>query len=299
VALGVAAILLTAPAVASADGLPAFTIGPVKVKHGYSLTVFGSSCGTKYAGGLVLFTKAGSGWTEIHTYGGGKRASCHLASNLSSGSLKFSIGNEVSVNITFSKHGSKRRVPLAAGCTGQQPIQQAGIAKGTFNIKISKSLFGSVSLHRVKAMAQSSPTSTCKPTRAYKKTYFLNVSTVMGTSNLALIASLPPRGPALVSIFQSDTTSAGFSSHSLTITGGSSLFSAMSDLSSAKVNGSGKLHGHLKFTATPSCKGNSRTGTISGSLTANFDLIGNQTIKPGTPPPYADLYRNATGQPCH
>jgi hypothetical protein len=288
-------VLAAAPSVALADGLPSFSIGPVAVNNGYTVTVFGSGCDTKYPGASVMFNKIRRGWSESHTYNPLK-ASCHLAKNLSSGSLSFTMPGEATVNVTFSKRGSKKRSSLPPGCKGQHPMVQDGVVKGTFKIKISQAIFGTVSRHRAKATAETSPNYTCNPTRAYKRTVFLNVSEGSEESNLSLNASQPPHGPVSVSIYKSEYSRAtGSSSHGLTITGSRSLFTAVSSLASAQVNGSGKLHGHLKFKATQACQNDARMGTISGSISVHFDVIGTETIKATKPAPYAALSR---GQGC-
>jgi hypothetical protein len=297
VALVAAALGLAAPCAALADGSPAFSVGPVKVKNGYTMTIFGYGCGTKYAGGSVSFSKSGHGWSESHTYSPRKPGSCRLASNLSSGSLKFTIGQKVKVNITFSKRGSAKRGSLPPGCTGQHPKIQGGLAKGTIKVNLS-SFFGKLSKRQVDATVQNEPSYTCKPSSSFKKTYILSVSSGGEAGSVGLNASLPPSGPATISVFKSQPSADMFSSHELTLVGSRSMFKASSNLSSAKVKGSGKLQGTLTFKANPSCQGNGRTGTISGSLTAAFDVGGKQTIKPTTPPPYAVLSRDETRPPC-
>ena len=289
-------LLLAAPAPALADGGPLFTLGPIKVKHGYTLTVLGLSCGTKFAGGNVNFTKTGRGWIENHAYGGANNAKCQIARNLASGSLKFSLGRSVTVNINFRKRGSAKRGTLPPGCTGTPPKVQGGTATGTVKVSISKSFFGKVSLGKVRASLSGKPSYTCNGT-AFQKTIFMGAFQGTESNALVLSAGLPPKGPRTVSIFKSIAGRKRFESHGLFLTGGSSLFSARSNLSSAKVNGAGKVTGHLKFTATPGCKGNNRTGTLSGSLVAHFDVIGNQTLKQ-TKHTSASLSKDASGQPC-
>jgi hypothetical protein len=298
VALLAAALCLALPAAALADGTPAFTIGPLKVKNGYYMTIFGFGCGTQYAGGSVSFIKSGTGYLESHQYSPTKHGSCHLAKNLSSGSLKFSIGKQVVVNVTFSKSGSKKRGSIPPGCTGTHPTVQAGVAKGTIKVNLS-SFFGKVSKRALKASAQSQPTYTCKPPKSFRKTYFLDVSGGGSTGGLGLTAVLPPSGPASISISESKSNSSMSYSHMLTLTGSRSMFTPAANLGSAKVKGSGKLSGTLRFTADPSCHSSTaRTGSVSGSLTAHFDVGGNATVKQMTPPLYATLSRNETGAPC-
>lgn len=294
-----ALVLLAAPSAALADGTPAFNIGPLKVKNGYSMSIFGFSCGTKYAGGSITFTKTGTGFSESHTYSGTKHGSCSLAKNLSSGSLKFSIGKSATINITFSKRGSKKTGPLPPGCTGTHPTLQGGIAKGTIKVNIS-SFFGRVNKSQLKASVQSEPKFTCGPTKSFKKTYFLSVSGGSTEGGMGLNASLPPSGSATLSFYDSQSSTSMFASHTLTLIGSRSMFTPKSDLSSAKVKGSGKVSGTLTFTADASCQSTTaRTGSLSGSLTAHFDVGGNLTIKQTTPAPYAVLSRDETGQPCH
>lgn len=295
-ALIVATLCLALPSVALADGGPEFTLGPVKVKHGYTATADGFGCGTKFAGGTVTFTKLGRGWSETHSYGGANNATCQIAGNLASGTLKFRF-HGVAVNIKFRKQGHAKTGAVPAGCSGPKPKTQPGIATGTVKITLSKSFFGSVSLRRVKAsVTKLAYTCTGEP-NSVKKTTFLNAFAGTESNATILSASQPPKGPRVVSIIKSVAGASMSVSHIITVTGGSSLFSAKPDLSSAKVSATGKIKGHLGFKATPSCKGHTRTGTLSGSLVASFDLIGRVTIKENkTSPP--TLSRNATGGPC-
>jgi hypothetical protein len=291
-----ATLCLAIPSAALADGGPEFTLGPMKVKHGYTATADGFSCGTKFAGGTVTFTKLGKGWTETHSYGGANNATCQIAGNLASGTLKFKF-HGVAVNIKFTKKGHVKTGAVPAGCSGPKPKTQPGIATGTVKISISKSFFGSVSVRRVKASVTKIAYTCAGEPNSVKKTTFLNEFSGSEANATILSASQPPKGPHVVSIIKSVAGARMSVSHILTLTGGSSLFSAKADLSSAKVNASGKIKGHLRFKATPSCKGTSRTGTLSGSLVASFDLIGRVTVKENKKSP-PTLSRNATGAPC-
>jgi hypothetical protein len=291
-----ATLCLAVPSIALADGGPEFTLGPVKVKHGYTATASGFSCGTKFAGGSVNFTKLGKGWSETHSYGGANNATCQIAGNLASGTLKFKF-HGVTVNITFRKQGQAKTGAVPAGCTGPKPKTQPGIATGTVKISIGKSFFGSVSLRKVKASVTKIAYTCAGEPSAVRKTTFLNAFAGSESNATILSASQPPKGPRVVSIIKSVAGASMSQSHIITLTGGSSLFSAKSDLSSAKVNATGKIKGHLQFKATPSCQGSNRTGTLSGSLVATFDLIGRATIKENKKSP-PTLSRNATGAPC-
>lgn len=290
-----AVLFLALPAAALADGAPQFVIGPIKVKHGYTASALGLSCGTKFASGTVVYTKSGKGWTENHTYGGPNNATCKIAKDLSSGTLKFSFAG-VTVNITFRKQGRLKHGPLPPGCHGAKPATQPGIATGTIKASFAKSFFGSVNVKKAKASV-SKVTYTCSEPPSYKKTTFLTAFSGGEASGLDLSATQPPSGPRSVLITRFMGGRNGSQSHTIALIGGSSLFSAASDLSSAKVNGSGKVSGHLTFKATPSCKGTDRTGTLSGQLVASFDLIGKQTVKENKASP-ATLSRNATAGPC-
>jgi hypothetical protein len=289
-------LFLVAPSVASADGLPNFVVGPIKVKHGYTMSAYGAGCGTKYAGGSISFNLTNAAYSESHGYSGHTKATCHVASNLSSGSLKFSIGKMATINITFHKKGKLKRGPLPAGCTGAKPETQAGVATGTIKVKIAKSFFGSVKLGKAKASA-SKANYTCKSTKGSKKTIYFSASKGTEAQSFSVFATMPPSGARTVSISQSTNSGTLFQSHTLVLTGGSSLFTATSNLGSATVKGAGKAQGKLKFTAPPSCKGSNRTGTVSGSLTAHFDVIGAQTLT-GGPTVYGDLYNGLGNTPC-
>ena len=296
VALLGAALCVAVPSVAFADGAPEFTVGPMKVKHGYTASADGFSCGTQFAGGTVSFTKVGKGWSETHSFGGANNATCQIAGNLASGTLKFKF-HDVTVNIKFRKQGHAKTGTVPAGCSGPKPKTQPGIATGTVRISISKSFFGSVRLSRAKASV-TKVAYTCSGTpNSFKQTTFLNEYEGTESNATILTASQPPSGARAVSIIKSVGGANMSASHILTLTGGSSLFAAQSDLSSAKINGTGKLNGHLTFNADPSCKGSDRTGTLSGSLVARLDLVGRVTIKENkTSPP--TLSKNATGAPC-
>jgi hypothetical protein len=298
-----AALCLAVPSVALADataavvyGGPEFTVGPMKVEHGYTASAGGFSCGTHHAGGTVTFTKVGKGWSEIHSFGGANNATCQIAGNLASGTLKFKV-HDVTVNIKFRKKGHAKTGTVPAGCSGPRPKTQPGIATGTVRISISKSFFGSLRLSRAKASVTKVAYTCSGPPNSFKKTTFLSAFEGTESNAAILIASQPPRGARTVSIIKSVAHANMFASHILTLTGGSSLFSGRPDLSSAKINGTGKLKGHLTFNAKPSCKGNDRTGTLSGSLVARLDLIGRVTIKENKKAP-PTLSRNATGAPC-
>jgi hypothetical protein len=295
-ALVAASLLLAAPAAALADGGPSFTIGPVKVKHGYTASGFGFGCGTASAGGSVSFSTSSRSFTESHSYTPRTKASCHVAGNLSSGSLKFRIGKLATVNVTFHKKGALKHEALPPGCTGPKPEIQPGVATGTIRFKIAPSFFGRVSLGKAQASVSKTAAYTCKPTTASKKTVFFDAAPGSQSSGTDVFASRPPGGPGFVSIIKSQYTGGVFQSHTLTWFGGSS-FTANSDLSSASIKGSGDARGTLKFSATPSCKGSNRTGTVSGSITAHFDVVGNQTLK-GGPSVYADLYKGTGAVPC-
>jgi hypothetical protein len=282
--------------VAFADGGSAFTVGPVKVKHGYTASADAFGCGTQFAGGTISFTKVGKGWSESHSFGGANNATCQIAGNLASGTLKFKF-RDVTVNIKFRKKGQAKTGSVPPGCSGPKPKTQPGIATGTIRISISKSFFGSVRLSKTSASVTKAAYKCSGPPNSLKRTTFLNAFEGTEANATILSASQPPRGPRTVSIIKSVVGAKMSVSHILTVTGGAALFSAQPDLSSARISGTGKLHGHLAFKAKASCQGNSRVGTVSGSLVARLDLIGRLTIKENTKAP-PTLSRNASGAPC-
>ncbi|MFL5823512.1 MAG: hypothetical protein ACJ764_08740 [Solirubrobacteraceae bacterium] len=295
-----ATLVLAAPALASADGAPLFTIGPVAVKHGYSVSAAGEGCGTPYTVGSISFGKTTRRWSQTHSYSatGGHKAQCHVSRDLSSGSMTFALGRMATVDITFRKHGRIRKAPLPPGCTGPKPATAYGTATGTFTVKLLARFFGKVRLHSVKASI-TRLAYTCRPTRAQKRTISLSASRGTEGSGLSLGASRPPGGPSLVTIEQYGPFSRTIAAtHFLTLTGGTSLFKARSNLDTARVAGSARpLRGRLKFTADPNCKGNVRTGTLAGSLRINFDTLPTQGLR-AAPTTYQGISKGQGGVPC-
>jgi hypothetical protein len=295
-----ATLLLSAPASALGDGGPVFTVGPVQVQHGYAVSALGEGCNTRHATGSISFGKTTSNWSQTHSYSaaGGKKPQCHFARSLAYGSMTFTLGRMATVNITFRKQGQIKKSPLPPGCSGPKPETAFGIAHGTFAVGLLPRFFGKVRLHRVRASI-TKIAYTCRPTSLDKKTIFLSASTGSQGRGLSLNASRLPGGLSVVSMEKYGPFSKGISAtHFLTITGGASLFKAQSNLDTARVAGSAKpLRGRLKFTASPACKGNTRTGTVAGSLKLNFDTLPAQTLS-GGPTTYAGISKGEAGAPC-
>lgn len=284
-ALVVSLLFLAAPAVAAADGGPALLIGPVKVHHRYVLSSTGNGCGTKYAFADLAFTKTITSGDEAHTFGDtNSKPTCHIAGNLSSGSLKFDLpGGLAKIDVTFHKKGAKKHEPVPKGCTGKDLVQP-GIATGTFDEKVDGSFFGKVHLTKVPAeISDAAETCSAKASAGFRSLFG---SWYLAGANDNLDVFRPKKGaPTLSAYIGTPAMSNGmYANHSLTISGGNSLFQLASNLGSATIKApGGSVTGSLKFTATSaastSCGVTSRNGTLSGKLAFHFDLIGTQVLR--------------------
>jgi len=264
---------------AAAANPPGIYIGPIKVKHGYALSV-SDTCTSKSNDFLTLEFSKGSKVSISHDYSGGASV-CKISKTLGSGSLRAKWPGVATIKLAVKHPGKLTKPKVPRGCRGSGGSGRAATVTGTLSVSIHTPLFGKVNAHKAAATLDKSGNFNCATTGS-------SDVTVSGTfGQVDVFGSQPRKGQRSVSVFEPGVTLAGKITDTLDVfaVGGSKLFSAPTSLASAKFgSASPYLTGSLTFTALPECSATvpARNGTFSGTLvlhdplSGNFKIVGSQ-----------------------
>ncbi len=296
-AIAVGAAVLVVPSSAFGDGVPPINIGPISVHHGYQLTIQ-AGCG-KYSFVSLQFLKTAKGMTQDHVVNlTAKPKTCKLAANLSSAQLDANLGKAGSIQVTIRHRGKASREKPFLGCTGKGPLVQPANAMGSIKVSFESGFFGSVRAGSSSSWLESVPNEHCGPPPGYSKE--INFSASFGSMGTAFVsATQPVHGLRSVFINAEGTVDGFHVNHSLSFTGGRSVFSAPASLDTAEVGSvSPWSSGSLTFHAKSGCSGRpSRSGTLTGTLTIHLDTVGKLVLK-GAQAVQPVLSRGFGGPPC-
>lgn len=285
-ALAAGAAVLAVPAVASA-GTPSVVAGPVKVKA-YSMSLVAS----KNSMSVILTRRAGKS-TQSHIYGATRGVKVKLARNLSSGSVKASLGKLGTVNLRLHGSGALRKSKPPKGCTGKAGRARQGKLSGTFKLKADNGrYFGTIRKGALPAIALNSGKLECEGTgggtgnpggSSGSTTLSRTMSDGDETTSL-IVTRHKGKVSEFVTRIDSRAATAPLSViHSITTTAPSDAFSVAADLKSASVKGAGFITGSLSY-AADSGFAQFSSGTASGSLAAKFDPLGTISLTQGDTP---------------
>jgi hypothetical protein len=257
------------------------TIGPIKVKGGWTATISDAACGSKAAGDFsVSFAKGGRVDYAIHDYTSTAIPECRVSRGLSSASVSVRWAHVLHLSAKLRNPGKLRKGGRApVGCTGAPGESRTSVAEGTVDIAIHPKAWGKVAARRVPAFLDTSGTLTCKPpkaTNAYEfDANFTNPSAfVLASENTdgkdanVSIANETPDSPA--------THVTGTSFIQLGKKGVTSVSAGQATINALK----GFTTGSLSFAANPACTSspNAWSGTLNGSLTVNDPVFGSYTL---------------------
>jgi hypothetical protein len=265
---------------AAAASPPGIVIGPIKVHHGFTLTLFDSSCtSVANTGDLTLeYSKGGSKLSISHDYSGGV-AVCKLSKKLGSGSLTASWPGVATIKLKVKNPGKLSKPKAPPGCHGSGGTGRNAVVRGTLKVDIHTGAFGKVNAHKAPAVLDTSGNFSCKPTGNNDISLF----GIFGPSPNAFVSGTqPPRGQRSVLISVTGAPLAGgiTDEFGLYSQGASKVFNAASTLSSATIGAAAPyMTGSLTFTALPPCSpGAGRNGSFSGALVVHDPVLGVVTI---------------------
>jgi hypothetical protein len=259
---------------AAATKAPGISVGPIKGSHGYSVSIFDSSCGA--AGGVTIELSKGSRINVTHTYSGGS-TKCKVSRSLRSGSVSVNWPGLASIHLSVGSAGKLTKARPPKGCHGSVGKQRTGVATGTLRIEIHPGAFGRYKLHRAKASLDSYGNFACKPSGSAD----ISVNGTFGP--LFLSATQPPRGlrSVLISGNAAPPATGITDTFLLYAEGTSKLFNAASNLSSATIGAAGSvLTGSLTFSGLPVCTGSSgaANGSFGGAMVLHDPVLGAITL---------------------
>jgi len=237
---------------AAAASPPGIVIGPIKVHHGFTLTLFDSSCtSVANTGGLTLeYSKGGSKLSISHDYSGGASV-CKLSKKLGSGSLTASWPGVATIKLKVKNPGKLSKPKAPPGCHGSGGTGRNAVVRGTLKVDIHTGAFGKVNAHKAPAVLDTSGNFSCKPTGNNDISLF----GIFGPSPNAFVSGTqPPRGQRSVLISVTGAPLAGgiTDEFGLYSQGASKVFNAASTLSSATIGAAAPyMTGSLTFTALP------------------------------------------------
>ncbi len=265
--------LLAAPTAALADGGgPSFTIGPIKVKHGWTVTI-STACSPSGASTSIDYTKGSVSALLDHVYTGPK-PTCSLAKSLGAGSLSLSWPSVATIDVKLGRPGRVNHPVEPRGCT-VRGVERTVAVTGRISLSIHSGVFGGVSLRRATGFAERTTGVRCRSERSS-----IVMSATFGSGfALSMSGMQAPSGPRIVSIGdnQGDSPATGVSGFTeVQLTGGRSLFNAAANLSTAAIHARGIVSGSMRFKAQPACSGgkNSRPGTLTGQLVVHDPIVG-------------------------
>jgi len=268
------AAAIGASSAAAAANPPGIAIGPIKVHHGYSLTVFDSSCAANTSALTFAFSKGGSRLNVTDDYSGGPPSRCSVSKKLGSGSLSAAWPGLATIKLAVRNAGKLTKPKVPPGCHGSGGSGRSARVTGTLKVAIDPGEFGAVNLHGAPAILDKSGNYSCGTSGG-------SAVTVFGDLQLATISALQPRkGQRSIFITVPGTGLPGGikDDFDLFAQGGKSVFNAPSSLDSATIGAERPyLTGSLSFTALPPCstKVAARNGSFSGTLAVHDPVLGN------------------------
>jgi hypothetical protein len=286
-ALAAGAAVLAVPAAASARTSTVIA-GPVKVKA-YSMTLIAS----KNSMSAILTRRAGKS-NQSHVYSASKGVKVKLARNLSSGSIKASLGKLGTVNLRLHGSGPVRKSKPPKGCTGQASRSRQGKLSGTFRLKADNGrYFGTIRQGSLPATALDAGKLTCQGTgdggtgspggSSGSTTLSRTISDGDEFTSLVVTRHKGKVSEFVTRIDSRAATAPLVVTHSVSTTAPGGAFSVAGDLKSATVQGAGFITGSLSYAAKDGF-GAYSTGTATGSLAARFDPLGKISLTQGDAP---------------
>jgi hypothetical protein len=266
--------MLGAVNAAAATSAPGISVGPLKGPHGYSVSIFDSSCSA--AGGVTIEFSKGSKINVTHTYAGGT-TKCRVARSLRSGSVSVNWPGLATIHLSVGHAGKLRKAKPPKGCHGSDGRERTAVATGTIKITVHPGAFGKYKAHKAAASLDSYGSFACKPSGSAD----IAVNGTFGP--LFLSATQPPKGPRSVLISGTGAPLAGGITDNFLLyaEGGSKLFTAASNLTSATVGTAGSaLTGSLTFSGLPVCAGTTgaANGSFSGALVLHDPVLGSVAL---------------------
>ncbi len=273
------------------DGHPQLFVGPLKVRHHYSLTLAVANCSG--ASVSATFTRSFRHGQEIHSFSATRGVRCHLAGNLSTASLRFAIGKLAKGTLQFHPRGRRRHLKPAAGCSGSGTTIQNGSFSGTGAGGDPAGL-----LRAREATAGGGPAGEDRSELLGGRPAALRWCSPRSFLQASLFATAPPSGPRSLELeFHPAKLGKTVSViHTVELSGGS-VFSVASTLASAHVGGVAPVvTGGLTFAANPACPGqpNGRTGAMTGTLEVHLDVGGTVALAD----PAATALTRGNASPC-
>jgi hypothetical protein len=254
--------------------------------YGMSLQLFSRGNGGEPQALLIDFTKhqpGGESASDSYDLVLRKRFTLRLGADLGSGSAAAGFGSWGRMRLRATPQGGirDRRQRLAPGCRPRSltSMQRRVLIAGSLRLRTHTPL-GAISVsHLTATMIRTSTFDSSCRNRSF---YDLRLSgpagaslTAFSESGAAQLVAQMPRQPAPKDPF--------ILNELLLVHGGPTLFSADPDLSSATIASQGPLiTGDATFQLTSYCAGDAAVGTLSGPITADFQLFGPVTFTSGT-----------------
>jgi hypothetical protein len=210
-----------------------------------------------------------------------------VAADLGSATLKTgNLRGFGSITMKVVRPGKLKKI-TACGVVGQGRL---GTLRGSLRLALDKTFFRTVSLRELRAsLTRSKRSGTCggtgqPPTKPSSGSLSLSAAAT-GLNASTFLVTKAAAGRATMMSTQSQVEGPARITHMLITSAPGSAFSAASDLSTAHVDGNAGaplFGGALDFSSSAPAQSAGKCtmafGTISGSLTAHFDSIGNKTI---------------------
>ncbi|MDQ6816487.1 MAG: hypothetical protein M3018_03645 [Actinomycetota bacterium] len=252
------------------------------------------------AGLNVIFSRGSSTDKQEHYYGFTHKVHVTLAPGGTSATVKADMGAYGRIDMTFSAGGGGRNTP---GCPGSLLSQHPGRLAGSFHFKSHSSYFGTIDKGSIPAFtAYGKKANPCKPPARPKVAHGTELQTV------STAISGPVTQPLITeNFFDAVRDAKGHISEGFLVldssrvhNGGPAIYHVInlsklpassftnSGLSSAQATASGMfMNGNLTFTTTGMLGPHQATGSVSGSIVANFDGLAPITVP--TPRTQANL----------
>jgi hypothetical protein len=236
----------------------------------------------------ISFTRGTSTDKQEHYYQFTKNVNVHLAPGGASGTIKGDLGKYGRIDLKFSPGERSRATP---GCPGPFLFQHSGTLTGRFHFVSGSSYFKTInrsSLPADTATVKKAPS--CKPpSKNQSRGTSLDVDSLGSQGSGTFIdfnieRDLKGQLVEQFLILDASQARAGVMiAHAIDRAKlPASAFRNTADLSSANAVASGQfMSGSVNFTSIAKY-GNSASGTVSGSITANFDGLGSVTVPQGT-----------------
>lgn len=267
--------LLLSPASASAAAKVGLVSSPVLVARGYSLILV--------AGGKdvsVILQKAKHGSSQSYLVSGTHGATT-VSSSLAAGTVDANLGQYGSVHLHFSPGGGHPVVPPTS-CRLLHPGRHvSGELTGTLHLDIGSYAFN---VSRLPARAIKGATVNCAKTPSrpsHGLTLFqYGLPSTAGTTSMSWDKDAKGHLFELATLVRGKSTDPASLLAFIYAKAPSSALTAATDMSSAQARAAGPyLSGSVQFARTsPSFAANTAQGSITGSFSMQFDLLGTQHV---------------------